>query len=54
MANVDYGADERPALDLTEKGREEAVKLGASARLYVLTPKGAAWLKAQQEKEASK
>lgn len=54
MDKVDYRADERPALELTEKGREEAVKMGASARLYVLTPKGAAWLKAQQEKEVSK
>lgn len=46
MDQTDYRADERPALELTDKGRDEALKkLGPSARLYTLTPKGKAWLR---------
>ncbi len=56
MEQKQYGANERPALELTDKGHD-AAKLGPSARLYILTPKGKAWLREyekQMKKEGAK
>lgn len=49
MEHKQYGADERPALELTEKALK--LKLGPSARLYILTPKGKEWLAQELKKQ---
>lgn len=51
MEHKQYGADERPALELTEKALKLKLKLGPSACLYILTPKGKEWLAQELKKQ---